>query len=110
MTHSAKKYLEDIAMAIDKIKKFIESCPDFNAYSNDDKTKSAVERQLGIVGEAVNLYSKQSAAFEIQNANQIVSLRNRLVHAYSSVDDTIVWAIVQNHLPALKAEIKILLL
>jgi uncharacterized protein with HEPN domain len=44
MTHSAKKYLEDVAMAIDKIEKFIESCPDFNAYSNDDKTKSALER------------------------------------------------------------------
>ncbi|MFN5307477.1 MAG: HepT-like ribonuclease domain-containing protein [Bacteroidota bacterium] len=30
----------------------------------------------------------------IQNDKQVISLRNRLVHAYNSLDNSIIWAIV----------------
>ena len=30
-------------------------------------------------------------------------MRNRLIHSYDSVDDKIVWEVVRNYLPALKA-------
>ena len=51
----------------------------------DLKTQIAVERQLAIIGEALNQYDKQPER------------------------DTLVWAIVVNHLPALKSEVKTLL-
>jgi uncharacterized protein with HEPN domain len=44
--------------------------------------------------------------FEISSANQIISFRNRLIHAYDSIDNAIVEAIIKNHLPILKEEIE----
>jgi len=41
-------------MAIDLVQNFIAYTPDFNSYQSDFKTQSAVERQLVIIGEALN--------------------------------------------------------
>lgn len=54
MTDRSKKYLSDILMAIDLIEKFTVDITDFNSYQSDLKTQSAVERQLAIIGEALN--------------------------------------------------------
>jgi uncharacterized protein with HEPN domain len=50
MTEQGKKYLSDILMAIELIEQFTSTTLNFNDYSNDLKTQSAVERQLGIIG------------------------------------------------------------
>ena len=42
----------------------------------------------------------------LKNASQIISLRNRLIHAYDNVDDSIIWSIVIRHLIPLKDEVK----
>lgn len=108
MTERVKKYLFDILFSIEAIEDFLKNY-DFIKYQNDLKTKSAVERQLGIIGEAVNKISKEYHDLELQNSREIVNFRNRLIHAYDSVDDNIVWAIKTNHLPVLKKEIEKLL-
>ena len=108
MTERVKKYLFDILFSIEAIEDFLKNY-DFIKYQNDLKTKSAVERQLGIIGEAVNKISKEYNDLELQNSREIVNFRNRLIHAYDSVDDNIVWAIKTNHLPVLKKEIEKLL-
>ena len=58
---------------------------------------------------ALNQYDKQPERISLNNTRQIVGFRNRIIHAYDSLDDTLVWAIVVNHLPALKSEVKTLL-
>ena len=108
MTEKARKYLSDILLAIDLIQRFISDTPDFPAYQLDLKTQSAVERQLGIVGEAVNQLRLMDDGLILQQANQIVGFRNRIIHAYDNLDDTVIWAIIQLHLPALKAEVETL--
>ena len=105
MMEQAKKYLSDILQAIELIDQFTESIDDFEAYTSDLKTRSAVERQLGILGEAVNKYDKHFPEAPIENAKKIVGFRNRLIHAYDSVDSTIVWTIIKRHLTPLKEEI-----
>jgi len=105
MTERDKKYLSDILIAIDFIEDFLNKINSFKKYSGDAKTKSAVERQLVIIGEAVNNYLKSSSSNTLDNAQKIISFRNHLVHAYDSVNDNIVWAIIKNHLPLLKTEI-----
>ena len=104
MTERAKKYLFDILFSIDAINEFLKGI-NFLEYEKDLKTKSAVERQLGIIGEAVNKFSKENTGYDLTNAKEIVNFRNRIIHAYDSIDDTIVWAIKTNHLPVLKIEI-----
>ncbi|HLF63822.1 MAG TPA: HepT-like ribonuclease domain-containing protein [Saprospiraceae bacterium] len=106
MTERAKKYLSDILIAIDLIESFMKDITGFNEYSGDAKTKSAVERQLGIIGEAVNKYRNEQDAFELSHTKAIIQFRNRLVHSYDSVDDSIIWAIVRLHLPPLKVEVQ----
>jgi len=104
MNGKGLKYLSDILLAIELIEGFIQGIDSYADYQKDQKTKSAVERQLGIIGEAVNQFRKVEAVFELSHTRQVVTFRNRLIHAYDSVDDSIVWAIVKNHLPALKSE------
>jgi len=70
MMEKGKKYLSDILRAIELIEGFTESVADFEAYTSDLKTQSAVERQLGIIGEAVNNFDRLYAAETLQNAKQ----------------------------------------
>ena len=77
----------------------------FTDYQKDLKTKGAVERHLGIIGEAANKFLKESETNDLKNASQIISLRNRLIHSYDNVDDSIIWSIIPRHLRPLKEEI-----
>jgi len=43
-------YLSDILRSIDLIEQFTAAANNYNDYSSDLKTQSAVERQLGIIG------------------------------------------------------------
>jgi uncharacterized protein with HEPN domain len=104
MNPDPKKYLVDIEFAISLIQDFVLN-QDFYDYQADYKTKSAVERQLGIIGEAVNNF-KQACAKPLENSKQIIAFRNRLIHAYDSTEDEIVWAIIKRHLPKLLSEVK----
>ena len=103
MTDQAK-FLSDILQAIDLIEDFTQDCSSFFDYQNDLKTKSSVERQLEIIGEAVNNLKRLSQEPLLSHTTKIVAVRNRLVHAYDAIDDTIIWAILKRHLPNLKLE------
>lgn len=105
MMDQEKKYLSDILLAIIHIEEFVEDIKSFNSYDNDLKTQSAVERQLGIIGEAVNSFEKISGANSLINARRIIGFRNRLIHAYDSIDNSIVWVIIKKYLPGLKNEV-----
>ena len=105
MTDKSLKYLSDVLMAIKLIEDFTKEIEDYNSYDQDLKTQSAVERQLAIIGEALNQLRKIELAIEIENDKQIIAFRNRLVHAYDSIDNSIVWVILNRHLSLLKAEI-----
>ncbi len=106
MTEKAKKYLTDILQAVELIEDFSKESTDFFEYQKDLKTKSAIERQLGIVGEAVNQFRKEEGEIELSHARQIVDFRNRLIHSYDNLDDSIVWAILKKHIPILKEEVQ----
>ncbi len=108
MTRQAKKYLFDIHSAIVAIESFLDGYS-YSEYEADLKTKSAVERQLGIIGEAVNKYRKEDGSINLTHAKEIVNFRNRIIHAYDAIDDSIVWAIKTNHLPVLRQEVEQLL-
>lgn len=102
----SKKYLSDIVMATDLIQNFVADTPDFDSYQNDLKTQSAIERQLAIIGEALNKLRQLEPDLLIQNDRQIIGFRNRLIHAYDGIDNAIVWVIIKRNLPELKKEIQ----
>ncbi len=98
MTEKEKKFLSDIISSIELIENFTKDLRSFAEYEKDLKTKGAVERHLGIIGEAVNKFLKESKDNDLKNASQIISLRNRLIHSYDNVDDSIIWSIVTRHI------------
>ncbi len=106
MTEKEKKYLSDILSSIMLIEEFTGELQTFDDYQKDLKTKGAVERHLGIIGEAVNKFLKESETNNLKNAYQMISLRNRLIHSYDNIDDSIIWAIVTRYLSGLKDEVE----
>ena len=65
--------------------------------------RSAVERQLEILGEACARLAKLEPALvdSVKNLKLAVDLRNRIIHGYDSVDDEIVYLTVIEDLPEL---------
>lgn len=72
-------------------------------YHRNRLLRSAVERQLTILGEAARRALDESPELRaaIPDLAFAVSLRNRLVHGYDAVDDAIVFDTVVSDLPAL---------
>jgi len=80
-------------------------------YSSDDKTRLAVERSFEIIGEALNRSCKiaPEPIDAIRNHRQIISFRNILAHCYDTVEDRIVWGIIERSLPELLEDLHALL-
>ncbi|MGI8815584.1 MAG: HepT-like ribonuclease domain-containing protein [Pseudonocardia sp.] len=80
-------------------------------YELDELVRSAVERQLEIVGEALNQLAKidPQRAARVPELRQIVDFRNVLIHGYAAVDDALVWRAAADKLPALRIVVQALL-
>lgn len=104
-----KTWLLDIQTSIEEIESFLTEKKDFFSFQSDLKTRKAVERNIEIIGEAVNRILKQDISITITNAKRIVGTRNRLAHEYDSISVEIIWTIVTKELPSLKEEVNMLL-
>ena len=109
MDNKVKAKLTDIVKAIDEIKLFVTEIKSFSDYKNDLKSKRAIERNVAIIGEAVNQLSKIDETILITNAKRIVATRNRIIHSYDNVSDDIIWAIIVKELSELEKELEGLL-
>ncbi|MEM7548085.1 MAG: HepT-like ribonuclease domain-containing protein [Bacteroidota bacterium] len=106
MDNRIRSWLEDIERCIDEIFTFLPEQKNFIEYQKDLKTKKAVERNIEIIGEAVNRIIKSGFVdFEITNAQRIIGTRNRIIHEYDNISDEIIWTIIMKELPKLRTEI-----
>ncbi len=103
MSLEAQIYAADILKAIGLIERFTKNF-EYEAYCLDVLRISAVERQLGIIGEAVTQMVKLNSSFSVRNAKQIIGFRNILIHNYARVSQAVIWTIVIDELPVLKIE------
>jgi len=67
--------------------------------------RRAVERNVEIMGEAMNRILKIEKDIKITDARRIVDARNYIVHGYDRLSPDILWSIVVNHLSILKTEV-----
>ncbi|MCF8409143.1 MAG: DUF86 domain-containing protein [Crocinitomicaceae bacterium] len=106
------KWLYDIQSAIKEIDSYFEKEEkDFLKYKSNLMLKRAIERDLEIIGEAINRIITKESSFvdKITDSRAIIGLRNQVIHAYDSISDENIWAILINHLPKLKSEINALI-
>lgn len=110
MQLDAKKYLFDVVTACDAILGFIRD-RDFTEYEADLMLRSAVERQLMIIGEALNnaRHLDVTVAENLPEARDVVQLRNIIAHGYAVVENATIWGIVQADVPKLREHVKTML-
>lgn len=110
MDRKLNKYLSDILSSILEIESFIETRPrEYATFCNDTLFRRGVERNMEIMGEAMNQVLKINPNIPITAARKIVDTRNFIIHAYDSLKPDILWGIVINHMPLLKQEVEALL-
>ncbi len=109
MTFEQKKLLNDMEQSVLNIDIHLESRRVFEEYAANITKRRAVERELEIIGEATNKLLKTDPDFPVSSARKIVNMRNRVIHAYDSVDETIIWKIIMKDIPLLLSEVRELL-
>ncbi len=105
MNNELRTWLKDIEQAIIEINSFIPEIKNFKDFQKDLKTKRAVERNIEIIGEALNRILKVEPNIKISHTRKIVDTRNRIIHGYDSVSEDILWGIIIKNLPDLKKEV-----
>jgi uncharacterized protein with HEPN domain len=96
-----RDFLNDIVQSCRSIIRFAESMT-FEDYLRDEKTRFAVMRGYEVMGEAV-----RHVPDEIKAANSDVprimmtAVRNRIVHGYFGIDDSILFTTISEDLIAL---------
>ena len=105
-----QKYLYDIQEAVNLLEQFTTG-KTFEDYQNDVMLRSATERQLEIIGEAISQLSKLNPQLtsKISHYQNIISFRNILVHGYAEINNRTVWEVIEHNLSALAKEISELL-
>jgi len=110
MDNSIRAWLYDILSSIHEVESYFSEVPmEFEIYKSDLKMKRAVERNVEIIGEAMNRILQSNQKIELSNSRKIVDTRNRIIHGYDSVSDEMIWGIVVTHLPILRQEVEQLL-
>lgn len=110
MDRKLKKYLSDIHSSIVEIESFLQDRPrEYATFCNDTLLRRGVERNIEIMGEAMNQALKINPNIPVTSARKIVDTRNFVIHSYDSLKPDILWGIVINHIPLLKEEIESLL-
>ena len=98
-------YLEDISNAILDIRSFVHDMS-ADAFMADKKTVNAVVRSLEVIGEATGkIPTDIRMRYPDVPWDEIIGMRNRLIHEYFGVDLDIVWQTIQDDLAALETAI-----
>ena len=98
MSRNLRLYLSDILASIGKIERYTEGMS-YEQLIADELTLDAVVYNLQIIGEAVkNIPLEIRDRYPQVQWRKIAGLRDIIAHAYFTIDDQIVWDIIQNKL------------
>jgi uncharacterized protein with HEPN domain len=104
ISREEKKLLLDIIEAIDSIDNHLEKRRVLEEYLANKTKRRAVEREIEIIGEAMSKLLKINPNTAISYSRIIVDLRNKVIHAYDSVDDILIWKIIVKDIPMLREQ------
>lgn len=106
VSNQAATFLWDARRAAERVARFAAG-RNYNDYLADDMLRAAVERQFEIIGEALAGLRRldPATAAQLPHLSQVIAFRNVLIHAYATIDDRLVWDVVENDLPGLLARL-----
>jgi uncharacterized protein with HEPN domain len=102
MSERLPKHLDDAAHAARTALRFLQGCT-LGSYRANELLRSAVERQVEIVGEACRraLNDTPELSSRLPETALAVAMRNRIAHGYDTVDHAIVFETVSLRFGAL---------
>lgn len=106
MDEDVKVWLRDVLDAIEEVESYFSVVPKrFDEFLRHPMCQKAVERQVEIMGEAINRILRRIPDFPLPNARSVVQTRNRVIHSYDSVTPEFLWSLVIKFIPRLKEDI-----
>jgi uncharacterized protein with HEPN domain len=103
MPPSVEDRLQDILRSTTRIETLVEGLS-LDQFSGDEMRRMAAERYLEIICEAARRLPDHVKQEETAiDWRAMVDFGNRLRHAYHATDVTVIWEIIETHLPPLKA-------
>ncbi|WP_019594002.1 DUF86 domain-containing protein [Thioalkalivibrio sp. ALM2T] len=110
MRRDPRACIWDAHEAANRVAEFIADATE-HEYQRNALLRSAVERQLEILGEALGPTEKLDPALarEIPQLRSAVDLRNMLIHGYAKVDNRIVWNTACRDIPIMAKDLEHLL-
>src|SRR6516225_227687 len=110
MRRDSRCYLWDALKAAEAVQSFLRSGT-YEAFVEDDLLRSAAERQLQIIGEALSQLAKvdPQIADNVPELRRIIAFRNILMHGYAAIDYDTVWRLIEDKLPELQSNLTMLL-
>ena len=108
--HNPQKWLYDIQNCCEFLLTFTQDKSVVD-YQHDRAFRSAVERELQIIGEAMLQLDNRfpEIAERISDHRSIIGFRHVLVHGYDSLNPKTVWNVVEMKLEKLLAQVTTLL-
>jgi uncharacterized protein with HEPN domain len=101
-------YFRHIIDAIERIERYTEDGKE--EFLESEMIQNAVIWNIGVIGEAVRQVSNWLKESHPDIPwQQMISMRNRLVHEYFNINPDLVWEVVETHLPLFKAQAQAIL-
>lgn len=101
-----RDYITDIYNAICEVEEFTKGL-DFGRFEEDRKTVNATVRSLEVIGEAAKrIPAHIKEKYPSVPWKKMAAMRDKLIHEYFGVDETIVWKVASEELPKLKPAFK----
>jgi len=107
MTPRSIKRLEDARDACVRVRGFLRGIT-LDAFLESELLRSAVERQLEIIGEALGIAAREDETVQqlIPDIPKIIGLRNRLIHGNDTVDPELLWDLIRTNVPRLQKQLE----
>ena len=107
MPRDVRLYLGDILQAIQDIEQYTASAKDFDEFGGSAMRVHAILYNLEIIGEAVkNIPAAIKKKYSHVEWRKMAGLRDIVAHEYFGVSLEIVWGVIKNNLPEVKAQIE----
>jgi uncharacterized protein with HEPN domain len=96
----------DIIENIDRIERFTRAI-EYEDFKTDEKTRFATIQCIEIIGEAAkHIPDTIRLQYPAIPWNDIAGMRDKLIHAYFSIDPLKVWKVIKEDIPQLKSQIE----
>ena len=105
--HSPQKYLHDMLSSCEFLLEFTDK-KTVDDYRDDRSFRSAVERELQIIGEALTQLdeARPDIAEQIPDYINIIGFRHVLVHGYDALNPITVWNVIETKLAPLRDQLR----